>query len=62
MKFFDVNFLETAAIGVVGLGDSGIVSRRTQCRARHEGGEPCHGFAEGCVVRRDPPPRKRQQD
>ena len=56
MKFFGVGFLETAVIGVVGAGDTGIVSRCLECRARLEGGQPCNGFGEGCVARRDPLP------
>ena len=56
MRFFGVSFLETAALGVVGRGDSGIVSRCIECRARLEDGRECNGFGAGCVARRDPQP------
>ena len=54
MKFFGVSFLETAVTGVVGVGDTGIVSRCVECAARQAGGQPCNGFGEGCVARREP--------
>ena len=56
MRFFGVGFLETAVIGVVGTGDTGIVSRCVGCREGPQGTETCSGFSEGCVVKRDPQP------
>ena len=51
MNFFGVSFLETAALGVLGAGGDGIVSRCVECRAELKPGQPCNGFGAGCVVR-----------
>ena len=56
MKFFGVSFLETAALGVIGRGESGVVSRCIDCRAQLQGGQTCNGFGAGCTTRRDPLP------
>jgi hypothetical protein len=47
--------LQTAVVGVVGRGGTGIVSRCSECRWERLGWGPCGGFGEGCLVRREPP-------
>lgn len=45
------NFLETAAVGVVGRGRHGIASRCLECRWSGRAEEACGGFGEGCVLK-----------
>ena len=56
MKYFGVSFLETAVTGVLGAGETGIISRCVECPARADGAQPCSGFGIGCVERREPQP------
>jgi hypothetical protein len=53
MKIFGMGFIETAVAGVIGVGETGVVSRCIECRAWLEGDQRCNGFGQGCVARRE---------
>ncbi len=51
MDTIALNFLETAVVGVVGIGASGVASRCMECQWAQQESKPCGGFGEGCMTR-----------
>jgi hypothetical protein len=56
MAFPRFGFFQVAALGVISRTPLGVARSCIECRSAARGPISCHGFGEGCLVKRSPQP------